>query len=167
MVKIESKGQPPLDEIESAIIDIFIRATKILGYPKSIGEIYGLLYVADEPLCMEDIIQRLGISLGAASQGLKALKGMRAVRSNHMIGKRREYFTAEFEVEELVNRYIREEFSGYLKNWKQKQVSLRELFKANGPQDGHGHLETRLEKLEALHTKSQALIAKICEEFED
>ncbi|MCZ6671559.1 MAG: hypothetical protein O7C75_01330 [Verrucomicrobia bacterium] len=166
-MKIETKGRPPLDEIESAIIDIFIRATKILGYPKSIGEIYGLLYVADEPLCMEDIIQRLGISLGAASQGLKVLKGMKAVKSNHMIGKRREYYTAEFEVEELVNRYFREEFSGYLKSWKHKQELLRKLFNTDGTQDTHGHLDTRLEKLEDLHTKSQALIVKICEEFED
>ena len=166
-MKIETKGRPPLDEIESAIIDIFIRATKILGYPKSIGEIYGLLYVSDEPLCMEDIIQRLGISLGAASQGLKALKSIRAVKSNHLIGKRREYFTAEFELEDLINRYIREEFSSYLRNWKLQQKSVRELFQNNGTEHSHSHLEERLTKLEDLHSKSQALMNKICEEFED
>ncbi|MCB1121450.1 MAG: hypothetical protein KJT03_07870 [Verrucomicrobiae bacterium] len=166
-MKIEIKGRPPLDEIESAIIEIFIRATKILGYPKSIGEIFGLLYISDEPLCMEDIIQRLGISLGAASQGLKVLKGIRAVKSNHMIGKRREYFTAEFELEDLINRYIREEFTGYLKNWKVQQESIRELFQKNGTQESHSHLEERLVKLEELHTKSQAMINRICEDFED
>lgn len=166
-MKIETKGRPPLDEIESAIIEIFIRATKVLGYPKSIGEIYGILYVSDEPLCMEDIIQRLGISLGAASQGLKVLKGMRAVKSNHMIGKRREYFTAELELEDLMNRYIRKEFSEHLKNWKQQQESIRKLFQSNGTQVTHGHLESRLLKLEQLHVKSQKLIKRVSEEFED
>ena len=165
-MKIETKGKPPLDEIETAIIDIFIRATKILGYPKSIGEIYGLLYVSDEPLCKEDIIQRLGISLGAASQGLKVLKGMKAVKSNHLIGKRREYFTAEFELDELMNRYIRDEFSSHLENWKVQQQAIRSLFESNGTDDTHGHLEQRLDKLEDLHTKSEALIKKICEDFE-
>jgi DNA-binding transcriptional regulator GbsR (MarR family) len=166
-VKIDTKGHPPLDEIESAIIDVFIRATKILGYPKSIGEIYGLLYVSDEPLCMEDIILRLGISLGAASQGLKVLKGMRAVKSIHMIGKRREFFSAELELDDLINRYIREEFSSYLSNWKNQQDSIRNLFQSNGTPETHGHLEERLIKLEKLHSKSQALINRICEDFED
>lgn len=165
-MKIDTKGSPPLDEIEFAIIEIFIRATKVLGYPKSIGEIYGLLYISNQPLCMEDIIQRLGISLGAASQGLKVLKGMRAVRSNHMIGKRREYFTAEFDLEELMNRYIRKELSGHLKNWKSQQEAIRDMYCSNGTGESHGHLETRLEKLERLHSKSQTLVNKICEDFE-
>lgn len=165
-MKIETTGRPPLDEIESAIIDIFIRATKILGYPKSIGEIYGILYVSDEPLCMEDIIQRLGISLGAASQGLKVLKGMQAVKSNHMIGKRREYFTAEFELEDLINRYLRVEFNGHLKNWKEQQTAIRTMFETNGTEENHAHLRERLDKLERLHAKSEALIQQVCEEFE-
>jgi DNA-binding transcriptional regulator GbsR (MarR family) len=166
-VNIETTGRPPLDEIESAIIDVFIRATKILGYPKSIGEIYGLLYISDEPLCMEDIIQRLGISLGAASQGLKVLKGMQAVKSKHMIGKRREYFTADFELEDLINRYLRVEFNGHLKNWKDQQSLIREMFDNNGTESSHAHLEKRLERLEVLHAKSEALIQRVCEEFED
>ena len=166
-MKIEAKGRPQLDEIESAIIDIFIRATKVLGYPKSIGEIYGLLYITDEPLCMDDIIKRIGISLGAASQGLKVLKNMRAVKSNHMIGKRREYYTAELELEELMNRYVRKEFTSHLKNWKQKQESIRQMFRSNGTNDNHSHLESRLEKLEKLHTKSEELINRICEDLEE
>ena len=89
-MKIEANSHPQLDEIESAIIGIFIRATKILGYPKSIGEIFGLLYVTKEPICMEDIINRLGISLGAASQGLKQLKAINAVKTTHIIGQRRD-----------------------------------------------------------------------------
>lgn len=166
-VKIETTGHPHLDEIESAIIDVFIRASKILGYPKSIGEIYGLLYTTNEPLCMEDIIQRLGISLGAASQGLKVLRGIKAVRSNHIIGKRREYFTAEINLEELINHYIRKEFSGYLNSWKFQQEEIRLMYNANGTNKAHSHLEGRLEKLELLHVKSKALIKQICEHFKE
>ena len=92
---------------------------------------------------------------------------MRAVKSNHMIGKRREYFRAELEVKELVNRYIEEEFAGYLKNWKQQQESIRDLFNDNGCHETHSFLENRLVKLEELHSKSQKLLNKICDDFED
>lgn len=164
-VKIETTSRPPLDDLETAIIDIFTRATKILGYPKSIGEIYGLLYISAKPLCMEDIIRRLGISLGAASQGLKVLKSIRAVKSNHMIGKRREYFTAELELENLLRRYFRKEFSNYLNNWKSQQTELRMLFNANGTQESHAHLNPRIENLEQLHTRTNTLLKKVCEHF--
>ena len=115
---------------------------------------------------MEDIINRIGISLGAASQGLKVLKGMGAVNSKHMIGKRREYYTAEFELDDLVRRYIEVEFSGYLKNWKAQQERIRSLLEDNGTQATHSHLENRLTKLEQLLTKSQALVSTVCETFE-
>ncbi len=165
-MKIETTSRPPLDDLESAIIDIFIRAAKVLGYPKSIGEIYGLLYISDKPLCMEDIICRLGISLGAASQGLRALKSLRAVKSNHMIGKRREFFTAELELEYILRRFFKKEFSGYLNNWKFQQEEIRLISEQNGTHDSHYHLKARLEKLEQLHTKSHSLIKEVCEHFD-
>ena len=58
-------------EIEA--IEMFINFLKIIGLQKSIGEIYGLLFVSSKPLSMDDIVNRLDISLGAASQGLKLL----------------------------------------------------------------------------------------------
>ena len=56
-------------EIES--IDFFVRMMSMLGMPRSVGEIYGLLYFSTTPLPMDQIVSRLGISLGSASQGLK------------------------------------------------------------------------------------------------
>ena len=52
----------------------------MLGLPKSIGEIYGLLYVTQEALSLDDLVSRLGISKGSTSQGLKMLRKLGAVR---------------------------------------------------------------------------------------
>ena len=53
---------------------MFINFLRIIGLQKSVGEIYGLLFVSAKPLSMDDIMNRLDISLGAASQGLKLLR---------------------------------------------------------------------------------------------
>ena len=70
-----------LSELEIKAIDMFINFLRIIGLQKSIGEIYGLLFVSAKPLSMDDIMNRLDISLGAASQGLKLLRGLGAVKA--------------------------------------------------------------------------------------
>jgi hypothetical protein len=52
---------------------------KIFGVPRSVGQIYGLLYSSREPLSFSDIVKRLGISKGSASQGLQLLRSLGAV----------------------------------------------------------------------------------------
>jgi hypothetical protein len=52
---------------------------QIFGVPKSVGQIYGLLYASPEPLSFSDIVVRLGISKGSASQGLRLLRSLGAI----------------------------------------------------------------------------------------
>ena len=47
--------------------------------PKSVGQIYGLLYASPEPLGFSAIVERLEISKGSASQGLQLLRSLGAI----------------------------------------------------------------------------------------
>ena len=53
-------------ELELEAIDYFVRFMSLLGMPRSVGEIYGLLYVSPDPLSMDVIVTKLGISIGSA-----------------------------------------------------------------------------------------------------
>ena len=61
------------NQLELESIDFFVRMMGILGMPRSVGEIYGLLYFSENPLSMDQIVQKLGMSLGSASQGLSLI----------------------------------------------------------------------------------------------
>ncbi len=50
-----------------------------IGVPKSVGQIYGLLYASLAPLSFSDIVERLDISKGSASQGLQLLRSLGAI----------------------------------------------------------------------------------------
>jgi len=52
---------------------------QLFGVPKSVGQIYGLLYASPEPLGFPDIVERLEISKGSASQGLQLLRSLGAI----------------------------------------------------------------------------------------
>ena len=106
-------------EIES--IDFFVRLMSMLGMPRSVGEIYGLLYFSPVPLPMDQIVSRLGISLGSASQGLKTLRSLKAVRTNYVQGDRpRDHYLAETEFRRLFTNFIKEEIMPHMESAKDR-----------------------------------------------
>src|SRR2546422_6670826 len=79
----------PLTALETEIIDLFVQLSHLLGQPRSLAEIYGLLFISARPLAMDDLIERLHMSKGSASQGLKFLRSVGAVKMVYMPADRR------------------------------------------------------------------------------
>lgn len=98
-----------LSDLEIESIEMFINFLRLLGWPKSVGEIYGLLFVSAPPLAMDDIMARTGMSLGAASQGLKLLREFGAVRTVYIPGARKDHYLASGELSRFATSYIEEE----------------------------------------------------------
>src|SRR4029450_3850395 len=86
-----------LSSIEVEAIDLFVSAVRLLGLPRSLGELYGLLFISPGPLSIDDLVERLRISKGSASQGLKALRQIGAVKVTYVPGDRRDHYIAETE----------------------------------------------------------------------
>jgi HTH-type transcriptional regulator, glycine betaine synthesis regulator len=105
----EKNASTPLTELEIEAIEMFINFLKLIGLPKSVGEIYGLLFVSPRPLAMDEIVSRLGISLGAASQGLKLLRSLGAAKAVYSPGARRDHFSADLELSKFATVFIKEE----------------------------------------------------------
>ena len=96
--------------LEVEAIEMFINFLRIIGLQKSVGEIYGLLFVsAKAALAMDEIVNRLDISLGAASQGLKLLRSVGAVKLSTFPGVRRDHFAADLELSKFAAVFIKEE----------------------------------------------------------
>ncbi|MGC4016366.1 MAG: hypothetical protein QM755_17860 [Luteolibacter sp.] len=144
----ENATEGSLDPLERLVVDVFVDAVKVLGLPRSIGEIYGLLFISPVPLALDDLVERLGISKGSASQGLRALKGLGAVREVELNGGRRTYFEPAVELKRLVGGFIREQVRPHIESGKQKIGKLAEA--ASGEQDParREFLEERVERLE-------------------
>ena len=82
------------DQLTLESVDFFVRMMSIMGLPRSVGEIYGLLYFSPSPLSMDQICTKLEISVGSASQGLKTLRSLKSVKSVYVSGERKDYFLA-------------------------------------------------------------------------
>lgn len=71
------------------------------GINRTVGQIYALLYVAQNPMNADEIAEALAFSRSNVSMGLKELQSWRLVRLRHLSGDRREYFEAPQDVWEI------------------------------------------------------------------
>lgn len=78
------------------------------GINKTMAQIHALLMVSAEPVSMEDVMEELQISRGNASMNLRALMDWGIVYKEYKHGERREFFTAEKDLDELAVKISRE-----------------------------------------------------------
>src|SRR5476649_384389 len=97
-----------LEPAEVEVIQLFVQFAGALGQPRSVAEIYGLLFASPQPLAMDTLIERLNLSKGSASQGLKYLQDLGAVRTVYIAGDRRTHYEAVAELRNLAGRFLRQ-----------------------------------------------------------
>jgi DNA-binding transcriptional regulator GbsR (MarR family) len=79
-----------------------------LSFNKSIGQIFGLLYLSDNPLSLDEIAQRLSMSKGNASINLRYLESWGAVKPVAVSGTRRDHYEAYRNLKELALRRLQD-----------------------------------------------------------
>ena len=81
MIKSSTVKSVPRHAFETECISFFVEIVQLFGIPKSVGQIYGLLYSSPEPLGFTAIVERLEISKGSVSQGLRLLRTLGAINN--------------------------------------------------------------------------------------
>lgn len=78
------------------------------GINKTMAQLHALLMVSADAVSMEEIMAELQISRGNASMNLRALMDWGIVYKEFKQGERREFFTAEKDLDELAVKIARE-----------------------------------------------------------
>jgi DNA-binding transcriptional regulator GbsR (MarR family) len=84
-----------LSTLQDRFIDSWGDLATIWGTQRSGGRLHSLLYITPEPLCAEDIGDRLQISHGNTSTTVRQLLSAGVIRRMHRAGERRAYFASE------------------------------------------------------------------------
>ena len=148
----------PVD-FQGECIELFAEVVYALGLPRSVGQIYGLLYASPVPLSFSDIVERLDISKGSASQGLQLLRTLGAVkpvsRSYSLTVRRsdgatvRDYYEPELGLRRLLGGIIRGRIEPLVGQGRLRMRRLRELAEAAADSS---RKEFQLERVEQLET---------------
>lgn len=90
-------GEAALDQAVSTFVQGAGKVSSaLLGMiNKAQGQIYALLFISDEPLSLDEISDRLGISKSNISINIRLLEDFNLVRKVWVKGSRKDYYSAE------------------------------------------------------------------------
>lgn len=78
------------------------------GINRTMAQIHALLYAESDPLDTDAIMDQLDISRGNANMNLRNLMHWQLIHKVHFKGKRKDFYTAEKDVWEIVATIVRE-----------------------------------------------------------
>jgi DNA-binding transcriptional regulator GbsR (MarR family) len=147
IMNVVSQSPSALGELEREVIEMFVRMADVLNLPRSVGEIYGLLFVSSDPLCLDDCRIRLNISKGSTSQGLKILRSFGAIRTVYIPGDRKDYYLAETSLRKIASGFAGEQIQPHVLNGRERIERVRELLDQHDSND-KALLEEKIDLLE-------------------
>ena len=77
-----------------------------VGLNRGIGQLYAILFLSNEPLCLDDMAETLKISKGSASVNVRELEKLGVVRKVWVKGSRKDFYEAELDLEKLIKNGI-------------------------------------------------------------
>jgi DNA-binding transcriptional regulator GbsR (MarR family) len=137
------------------------------GINRTMAEIHALLYITAQPLCTDDVMERLNISRGNASMSLRALCDWGIIRRIHRRGERREYFESLGDVWEMFSIIAaerkRREMDPVLETIKQcqKMLDASSLGKTNAEKE---HVRATRQRLASME-EFMSVTNKIFQQF--
>lgn len=141
---------------EVEVVSFFVGTAEILGVPKSVAAIYGIYFATIRPLSFADINERLNISQGSISQGIRVLREVGALKLVKT-QERRDYFAPDLELRKVVTRFVEERLEKHLKTGKGRLQVMRACvpdIETNMAKE----MKARLHYLQTWHDKSRAIV---------
>ncbi len=124
---------PALAKAQESFVAIWGQMGATWGISRTMAEVHALLYITGEPMCTDDVMERLAISRGNASMSLRALVDWQLVTRTHKRGDRKEYFTAEQDVWMVLQAVVRERMKREVQPVLQSLYELRDATEAARP----------------------------------
>lgn len=143
---------PNPDPFLTSFIALAGDMAEMVSFNRSLGQLYGLLYIYPDPLSLEEIAKTCRMSKGNASIHLRILENWNAVHSSSKPGTRKDYYTANRDLKNLISQRLEEGVSKRLQLVRQRLAALEESPETaahlNHPQNAH--LKKRIKEAENL-----------------
>lgn len=170
-------GDRPADVVafEVQMVDFFVSAADLLGVPKSVAAIYGIVFASPEPLSFSEIESRLEISKGSVSQGLRVLREVGALKVVSMdpaarngegesgngsrspfSARRCDGYVPDLELRRLVARFLESRLEKQLTAGSSRLAALGKAVPGKGVEAAE--LKKRLQSLSDWHSKAKTLL---------
>ena len=158
---IRADGRPAdVVAFEESVVAFFLEAAEILGVPKSLAAIYGVIFASPEPLSFSEVQERLDISAGSISQGLRVLREVNALKVVPNSDSKRELFEPDLELRKLIAHYLEQRVEKQLDSGRGRLQAMAKAI-PEGSDGSAKVLRDRLKSLQGWHDKSRRVLPMV------
>jgi DNA-binding transcriptional regulator GbsR (MarR family) len=147
-----------LAEARSLGIETCGRIAAFWGFTRTMGRVFGLLYLSPDPMTAAEIKRAMGISVGNTSMTLTALQRWGVVKEVRLPGKRGVRYAAETDfwkmIAEVLHRRERAEIVAAVSNVRRAGAHARLAMRRTGAQEKR-EAEFVIDRLEHLRELSE------------
>jgi DNA-binding transcriptional regulator GbsR (MarR family) len=101
------RAQATFEDVNSRIIEGLGQLASYFGFSKVMGQLFGVLMLSPEPLSLDHLMERLGLSKASVSTHMRTLEHMGIVREVWMKDDRRKYYRAESDFWHILTNILR------------------------------------------------------------
>lgn len=135
------------------------------GINKTMAQIHALLMISPEALSMEDIMEELQISRGNTSMNLRSLMEWGIVFKEYKPGERKEFFSAEGNIDELARKIAKERSRREIKPTLRV---LKDISAIDGEESTKAaHFKAKTEELYDFVSRADNMLEKIIDQKEN
>ena len=145
------------------MVEVSGRLSQIVGFPRSTGQIYGLLYFSSIPLSLGDICEILCISKASTSTGSRQLVILGAIRKVWIPGERKDYYEASEDLIKLITGSYRTLVRPKINSSESRLATMEESLKDDYKMkvitnDQYEFILKRLANIKRIHGKISKLM---------
>jgi len=97
-----------LTKIKQDFTEGLSQISRFWGFPKGMGAIFAVLYLAPTALSLDEIVTETGLTKGAISTEIRALARMGLVHRSSKLGDRKDYYEAEADFFAAIRSILKE-----------------------------------------------------------
>ena len=146
-----------MSPFQQETISLTTQLAQAFSLPKSVGQVFGLIFASAEPLSLDDIESQLGIARGSAHSALSTLLRLGAIKPVHQTGVRRTHYQPEVSLRRLVQGIINETMLPHLRDSREQIDNLDEALRELPPEEQAVLIE-RLRALQSWQKKARTLL---------
>ena len=148
--------------VRRSFIEAGGHTTQLFGLGRILGQLYSLLYLSPRPLCLDEIVEELGVSKASVSTTVRQLERGKAVKRVWIRGDRRDFYEAETDFQLVLKQGVLATLRKKLETAGTQLAVVESCLNEVGSNGGHDKdmevLEARLKKAKQFHSQISSLL---------
>lgn len=145
----DSTTPTAIAEAREEVISAMERSAELYGLKRSYGRLYGILFFADHPVSLDELVDASGYAKSTVSTAMKQMEHLRLVQRRSIPGEgKRAFFEAETDLWRVVQEFLKHEVK------REIDIMTRALEDAESTLEAADHPQASddLEKIQSLTT---------------